>query len=193
MLDGLVRKPVVVREPGDSPWFRLLDTIRHYGSRYLDVCGRGGRVERERHARYYEQVVRDVAAARSPISPAGARRLVAALPDFASCPDHVIRVATTPDRSLRLVSDLQPLWMCQGRLRRGRPVVHPGDLDRRADLRVAAVRAAGRPRMDPARTRSGTRPALTRSIELAELNGDIEVALTATALSRRRTRSSAFR
>lgn len=137
LLDGLVRKSVVVCEHGEVPRFRLLDTIRHHGRRHLDDAAAAELADR--HAGYHELLARDAAAAWFS-SEQVARADVArrALPDLRLALDRLLG-GDDPDRALRMASDLHTVWMCQCTLREG-------DLWLRRALALAPWSSPARPR-----------------------------------------------
>ncbi|MGD9525840.1 ATP-binding protein [Pseudonocardia sp.] len=145
LLDGLVRKSVVVREPGgqpdagDVPRFRMLDTIRHHGRLHLDDPHAGAAELARRHADHHEALVRRAEAEWfSDRQVIHAHRLRRALPDLRVAVDHRLR-GDDPDRALRMASDLRAVWLCLGNLREG-------DLWLRRALDVAPPRTPAGPR-----------------------------------------------
>jgi non-specific serine/threonine protein kinase len=117
VLDGLVRKSVIIRDHSDPPRFRLLDAIRHHGRRSLDP-DLDADLE-NRHADYYEQLSLEASTGWfSSRQLAHADRLRQATPDLRVALDHVVH-GPDPERALRLATRLFPLWLCLGRPREG--------------------------------------------------------------------------
>jgi len=111
LLDGLVRKSIVVCEQGELPRFSLLAAIKQYGRRRLDL-----QTEMEltaRHAAYYEQITLSAAedwTSRNQL--VHAERLRNALPDLRLALDHFL--LRQPARGAGMVAALYMLWLCHG-------------------------------------------------------------------------------
>jgi non-specific serine/threonine protein kinase len=117
IVDGLARKSIIVYEQADTPRFRMLGPIRHYGRGRLapDLTPEIG----DRHARYYEALVAEAddtwfTHAQMTL----AERLRSAMPDLRLALQHTLECADA-QRGVELATRLFPLWVCLGRLREG--------------------------------------------------------------------------
>jgi len=116
VLEGLVRKSIVVREGGVVARFSLLETIRQYGHRQLDDEELAE--VRRRHTEHYESLVaRCIQTWFSAEQLDSARTLRSSLPNLRVALDTLIRDA--PERALVMSTRLHMLWVCMGRLREG--------------------------------------------------------------------------
>ncbi|MCX5128275.1 regulator [Streptomyces sp. NBC_00347] len=144
LLDALVAKSVVRRGADGS--YRMLDTIREYGSLWRDEAGEREAL-REAHAAYFTELVR--AAERDWLGPAqriGYRRVEAVHGDLCAALDHYL--ATAPERALDLAARAGFYWACcghlhaaRGYLERALAAVRPEEVDPR--IRVRALWALG--------------------------------------------------
>lgn len=113
LLDGLVRKSIVVCEQGEVPRFSLLAAIKQYGRRRLDDD------LTPRHAAYYESLARSAAAGwNSSEQLVHGEQLRRAMPDLRLALDHFL--LTEPARGAAMVASLDMLWLCHGWFSEGR-------------------------------------------------------------------------
>lgn len=117
LLEGLVRKSILLCDPRNRPTFRMLDAVRHFGR--TRIPAEAAAALAGRHAAHFREV-----AARAAVEWAGpgqvevAALLQTALPDLRIAMEALL---IGPDRHLgaAVVADLYPLWVCLGRQREG--------------------------------------------------------------------------
>jgi predicted ATPase/DNA-binding SARP family transcriptional activator len=147
--EGLIAKSLVQSDGGGFPRFRLLETVRHYARRHLDLSGETGAVS-DRHLRYFVALMETLREALRAAEPAAAAARLALERDNASAALRWARECGAQALGLRLAIGLRRHWEMSGRLTEGRAwldqllAIDAADGERAAaPLRAQALNAAG--------------------------------------------------
>jgi predicted ATPase/DNA-binding SARP family transcriptional activator len=120
ILEGLIVKSLVqLDDAGGSPRFRLLETVRHYARRHLEISGEAGAVS-DRHLSYYVELVETLREALRTREPAGAAARLTLERDNASAALRWAREHGAQTLGLRLAIAMRRHWEMGGRLTEGR-------------------------------------------------------------------------
>ena len=184
VVDGLVAKSVLVREPVEiagAARFRMLDSLREYGAARLAEAD-GAATYAERHCRWYAELAQ--AAAQELFSPAQVDWFARLRADHDNLRGALERLAHDPAGAvdgLRMASALQHHWVMVGRFSEGRAWVErllaglppateqePVEL---ATTRAAGLEVAGRLAVLQGQLDVG-RPLLKEALETATAVGD---------------------
>ncbi len=118
-LIGLVDKSVVLRSGGDEPRYRLLDTIREFGSELLAEAS-GVTAARERHIGYFQRLAADFGRRDKDASQlARFREMRSEHPNIRAALGYALGLPGHERRAARLATDLRPYWEISGLLREG--------------------------------------------------------------------------
>ncbi|HET7532181.1 MAG TPA: LuxR C-terminal-related transcriptional regulator [Nocardioidaceae bacterium] len=185
VVDGLVAKSVLVREPveiGGAARFHMLESLREYGDARLDETG-GAAPYAERHRRWYAGLA--VTAAGELFGPAQVDWFARLRADHDNLGTALERLAHDPAEAvegLRMASALQHHWVMVGRFGEGRAWVErllgqlpvPGDDEpaERSVARAAGLEVAGRLAVLQGQIDVG-RPLLEEALAVATAAGDV--------------------
>jgi predicted ATPase/DNA-binding CsgD family transcriptional regulator len=184
VVDGLVAKSVLVREPveiGGAARFHMLESLREYGDARLAETG-GAAPYAERHRRWYAGLA--VTAAGELFGPAQVDWFARLRADHDNLGTALERLAHDPAEAvegLRMASALQHHWVMVGRFGEGRAWVErllgqlpvPGDDEpaERSVARAAGLEVAGRLAVLQGQIDVG-RPLLEEALAVATAAGD---------------------
>ncbi|WP_327092784.1 LuxR C-terminal-related transcriptional regulator [Nonomuraea sp. NBC_01738] len=119
-LVGLVDKSVLLRQEGRQDRYRLLDTLREFGTEQLEALGQDEQVRR-RHLEYYREMARAFnARAFSGEQLSLFQALDQERPNLRSALEHALAVPGEERRALAFAVSLWPYWLCGARLAEGR-------------------------------------------------------------------------
>jgi non-specific serine/threonine protein kinase len=185
VVDGLVAKSVLVREPveiGGAARFHMLESLREYGDARLAETG-GAAPYAERHRRWYAGLA--VTAAGELFGPAQVDWFARLRADHDNLGTALERLAHDPAEAvegLRMASALQHHWVMVGRFGEGRAWVErllgqlpvPGDDEpvERSVARAAGLEVAGRLAVLQGQIDVG-RPLLEEALAVATAAGDV--------------------